>query len=99
MVDRPISILLLAVAILAWGSPCAVARLWTDITEKFHAEAEFVDLAGTSVRLLRTNGQTVDVPLVRLCPLGPGGHRATCHAEGWHPAPSNFPSWFRIAGR
>jgi hypothetical protein len=72
--------------LIAVGSSAARARQWTDDSRLYHAEAEFVALVGTNVRLQMADGRTMDVPLDRLCPwdrmiareLGrPAGHWAS----------------------
>ncbi|MBN2294421.1 MAG: hypothetical protein JXM70_18475 [Pirellulales bacterium] len=41
-------------------------RMWTDITGKFTVEAEFVSSTGGKVRLKKTNGKNITVPVERL---------------------------------
>ena len=45
----------------------AQERTWRDASGKFSIDAEFVELADGVVRLKRTNGKTISLPLSRLC--------------------------------
>lgn len=45
-----------------------VVRTWSDASGKFRVEAQFVELADGKVRLQRTDGQVISVPLDRLSP-------------------------------
>jgi len=42
------------------------ARKWTDSTGKHSVEAEFLELAGQTVRLRRSDGEVINLPLERL---------------------------------
>lgn len=44
----------------------AHGRKWTDGTGQYTVEAEFVELVGEMVRLRRSNGEVIDVPLEKL---------------------------------
>lgn len=58
---------LLASLVLAAVLPAvASAEIWTDATEAFKIEADFLALRGQTVYLKKTNGVTIAVPLSRL---------------------------------
>jgi hypothetical protein len=63
---RPRKISTAIAILLGLATQQASARVWTDVTGRHHAEAEFVELGGQTVRLRKTTGQYVDVPLARL---------------------------------
>jgi hypothetical protein len=49
------------------SAPCAAeVRTWTDKTGKFKIEAEFVEVAGDSVRLRKADGKVISVPRTKL---------------------------------
>ena len=41
-------------------------RLWTDASGNFQIQADFVDMAGENVRLKKSDGQLISVPLKAL---------------------------------
>jgi len=49
------------------GSLRGKARTWTDNTGKFKIEAELLELSNGKVKLRRTDGKTIEVPVSRLC--------------------------------
>ncbi len=56
----------LAAASLAQGAAGGGARTWTDNTGKYKIEAELVDCRSGTVRLKKTNGKIISLPLSRL---------------------------------
>lgn len=68
------------VILLASASVChAQARQWTDVTGKFSVEAQFVELKDGQVRLRKTDGQEITVPLKKLSPTD----RQLAKDEAW----------------
>lgn len=51
---------------LLFALPQASARTWTDSTGKYKVEAEFVDFQDGSVRLRKTDGKMIALPLKKL---------------------------------
>ncbi|MCH5374442.1 MAG: hypothetical protein JJ992_10715, partial [Planctomycetes bacterium] len=49
------------------GNEAARGREWTDSTGVFKVQAELIDVSGDAVRLRRTDGSVVSVPIDRLC--------------------------------
>ncbi len=63
----PMTCLTIAVTItFAFPPQLATAKKWTDDTEKYSIEAEFVDLQDGMVRLRKSNGDVVRVPIQKL---------------------------------
>lgn len=62
---QPAIRLLVVLAVLT-PTARATAREWKDSTGKFSVEAEFVDLVEETVRLKKTDGKVVALPLTRL---------------------------------
>ena len=54
------------VALLLVIAPAASAREWTDTTGGFSVEAELVEVKDDKVRLKKSNGQIVAVPIAKL---------------------------------
>jgi len=49
------------------GVSAEPVRTWTDASGRFKIEAKYVSFRDGTVKLQRTNGQTIEVPLDRLC--------------------------------
>ena len=60
------AVLLASVVLLAARPAWAEVRPWTDSSGAYRVEAEFVDEAGGTVRLRRSDGRIVSLPLERL---------------------------------
>ena len=54
------------VVVLSFASSTAAARQWKDGTGNFSIEAEFVDLVEGNVRLKKTDGEIITLPLKKL---------------------------------
>ncbi len=48
-------------------SPKSASRQWSDVSGRFHAEATLLDTNQSTVRLRKTTGSVIVVPLDRLC--------------------------------
>jgi len=46
--------------------PVPKTRIWTDNTGKYQVEAAFVSMTAVSVKLRKTNGRTINLPMERL---------------------------------
>jgi len=49
----------------------ASARTWTDVTGKYKIEADFVEASADAVKLRRTSGIVISVPLAKLSAADP----------------------------
>ena len=63
---RPREISTAIVILLSVATQQGFARVWTDVTGRYHAEAEFVELVGQNVRLRKPSRLYIDVPLTKL---------------------------------
>jgi uncharacterized protein with FMN-binding domain len=66
--ERLAAILLLTAAVLATRPATAQVRTWSDKSGSYKTEAEFVDETDGVVRLKKTDGRVVSLPLERLSP-------------------------------
>ncbi len=74
--------MLLVLIVLAWGMNAALARTWRDTSGTFSVEAELIGFEAGVVRLQRTDGKTISVPLERLS----ASDRAFVQAQAGEPA-------------
>ncbi len=66
--NRGIAVAAMAVLMgVPWTPSAAVARTWSSRTGKFTIEAELVDFGDGKVKLKKTDGDVVRVPLGKLC--------------------------------
>ncbi len=62
---RSVFVALVSLLLVVGSEPCD-ARTWTDDSGVFTVEAELVEIVGDRVRLQRTNGKVITVPLEKL---------------------------------
>jgi len=58
--------LIVALSVFANGFSDVLAREWTDVTGKYHVEAELAGVIAGTVRLKTSDGRTIEVPIEKL---------------------------------